>query len=503
MIQRAKAVALSYLLIVIKLIVTLVFTPFLVSSLGIAGYGLYMLVGSMAAYLYILDFGMNDAVIRFFVKNEGDLEERDRFLGKMLVLYGGLSIFTMLVTYGLSNFVQPLFGAANTSEDLEMLRQMLLLAGGGIAVLILLNPFGALLSATESFVFLRCMEILVTIVSTLVLVIVLLHGGGPVEVVIVTSLSTIFQSLMRLAYALMYLRVSLKFSWPGYDVLKEVGGYSGPIFLVMIAEALFWRLDNILIGATLGAAPIAIYAIGVTFNKYFMSFATALSRVMTPEIIRQIDRGADALALTDLMIRISRIQAMFLLLVLTSLAVFGERFLILWLGPEFAPSYWIMLAILIPYTLELTGNARNIILQAKGLYWQRSAITLGMAILNVPLTVWLLNLFGVVGAAISTGFAVTVGYVMIALLLRSRVGMDIGFYWRETARRILPLSVILTVFGLLIEGYLPHSWYVLVVAAIIHVSIFVLALYFFAANSGERAVVDDFLRRFQSREGVL
>src|SRR5690606_12623629 len=136
---------------------------------------------------------------------------------------------------------------------------------------------------------------------------------------------------------------------------------------------------------------IAVYSIGITFNKYFMSFSTAVSRVLTPEIIRRVDAGADPAHLTDLMVRISRVQAYLLLLTLGGLIVFGQRFLALWLGSEFALSYWIMLSVLVPYTIELTGNARNIILQVKGLYWHKSAITLSLAALNIPLTIFLMD----------------------------------------------------------------------------------------------------------------
>lgn len=499
--KHAKGVALSYLLIAVKVVVTLLFTPFLVRSLGIEGYGLYALVGAMAAYLYILDFGLNDSVLRFFVQHENDAGKRDRFLARMLGLYVAIGALVLLAAFGLSILVEPLFGAANTPEELLMLRQMVLLTGGSAAVLVGLNPFGALLSATESFVFLRSMEIAVTILSTVVTVLVLLYGGGPVEVVIVTSLSTVFLGLTRLVYAVMALRVRVRLSWPGYDLLGKVGGYAAPIFVSMLASQLFWRLDNIIIGATIGVTSIAIYSIGVTFNKYFMSFATSLSRVLTPEIIRQIDQGADASALTGLLIRVSRFQAMFLLLILTSLVVFGQRFLNLWLGPEFAPSYWVMLAILIPYTFELIGNVRNIILQVKGLYWQRSVITFAMAALNIPLTIWLLQVLGVLGAAISTGIALMLGYVLTALLLKLRVGIDIPRYCLETTKGIAPLAAILTILGLWVQHYLPSGWNALLLGGLAYGSIFCLAIYYFVANWEERVFINRFLLRIQGRGG--
>jgi len=497
--KRAAGVALSYLLILVKLVVTLLFTPFLVSSLGVEGYGLYALVGALAAYLYLLDFGMNDSVLRFFVAHENDTVERDRFLAKMLGLYSLVGALVLVCAYGMSLLAEPVFGAQSTPAQIEMLREMILVTGAGAAVLVALNPVGALLSATESFVFLRSMEIAATILSTLVMVVILRAGGGAVDVVAVAAASTAAQALLRLGYAAFVLRAKVSFGLPEYAILKRVAGYAAPIFVVMVAEVLFWKLDSILIGAILGAAPIAVYAIGVTFNKYFMSFATALSRVMTPEIIRQVDEGADSETLTDLMVRISRIQAMFLLLILSGLIIFGQRFLVLWLGADFLPAYWVMLAILVPYTFELTGNARNIILQVKGLYWQRSGITLAMAVLNIPLTLILMQTIGVLGAAISTGVAILFGYFLITLLLKLRVGMEMGRYWLQTARGIVPLAAGLTVLGLWIEGFLPDGWSVLLLGASVYALIFGLATYFLAASAEERAFITGFWERLRAR----
>lgn len=495
--KRASGIALSYLLILVKLVVTLLFTPFLVSSLGMEGYGIYALVGALAAYLYILDFGMNDSVLRFFVEHENDKAERDLFLTQMLGLYTMIGGLVLLAAYGMSWLVEPVFGARNTPEQVDMLRDMILITGGGAAVMVALNPVGALLSATESFVFLRSMEIAVAILSTLVMVAVLHAGGGAVQLVMVATASTVAQAIMRLAYAALVLHARVGLALPERPVMTRVMRYAAPIFVSVLAGALFWRLDNILIGAILGAAPIAVYAIGVTFNKYFMSFATALSRVMTPEIIRHVDQGADAAKLTDMMVRISRIQAMFLLLILSGLIVFGQRFLVLWLGPDFAPAYWIMLVILVPYTFELAGNARNIILQVKGLYWHKSAITFVMAALNIPLTLLLMKQLGVFGAALSTGIAIFAGYILIALLLKLRVGMEIGRYWLETARGIVPLAMVLTAAGLLAEPFLPQGWLAMAAGAALHTLIFSLVVYYLAANHEERAYIKRFLGRFK------
>ena len=140
--RRASGIALSYLLIAVKLVLTLLFTPFLVRTLGIEGYGMYVLIGSIVAYLHILDFGINDTVLRFFVQHENEHEERDLFLSRMLGLYCANGMLVLLATFGLSILLDPLFGAVNPPEELQKLKQMVLLAGGFTAALVALNPLG-------------------------------------------------------------------------------------------------------------------------------------------------------------------------------------------------------------------------------------------------------------------------------------------------------------------------------------------------------------------------
>ncbi|MEK9825614.1 MAG: hypothetical protein VW395_04935 [Methylotenera sp.] len=74
--HRLKGAVVSYVNIGVKLGVTLLYTPILVKALGMDGYGLFSLVGAIAAYLYIFDFGINDSVLRFFVAHEQDQQAR-------------------------------------------------------------------------------------------------------------------------------------------------------------------------------------------------------------------------------------------------------------------------------------------------------------------------------------------------------------------------------------------------------------------------------------------
>lgn len=487
--RRLKAAMLSYTQVAVRIVTTLLFTPILVGALGQEGYGLFSIVGAIAAYFYMIDFGMNDGVIRFFVRHEKAPDDRRRFLAQMLGFYTVLGVLVVGATVAIHGLAPLVFRASLSGPQVALLQDMILAVGAGAAVMVAFNPLGALLSAMEEFVFLRALEIFTAVSSTLLTVVLLYQGYGALMVVMVMSGALAFQVMMRALYLIVRLRITISWAWPGWSALRPVAFYAAPIFVSMTVEQIYWKLDNLIIGAMLGAAPVALYAIGTTFNKHLMSFGTAISRIMTPEIIRQADSGADAVALNGLLIRVSRLQALFLLLVISGLAIFGARFIGLWLGPDYGLAYTILLIVLIPYTFELIGNARNILLQVKGLYWHRSLLILFIAGLNIPLTIALLHLWGVIGAAASTAAGLALGYIAVAILLQVKLGIDMIRYFRELARGLLPVLALCVPAGLALNHWMPGGWIGFVLCVVVYTGLYAALMLGVGMNGYERALV--------------
>ena len=66
--QMVTGVFFSYLLIAVKLMTGIIYTPLILKTLGQSQYGIYSLTLSFAGYLTIFDAGTNAAYIRFFVQ---------------------------------------------------------------------------------------------------------------------------------------------------------------------------------------------------------------------------------------------------------------------------------------------------------------------------------------------------------------------------------------------------------------------------------------------------
>ncbi len=488
--QRRYGTALSYVYIFINLMCGLMFTPFIVHHLGKSEYGLFAMMGSLIANLSILDLGLNDSVVRFVAKYRAhdDKAAEERLLGLMTMLYSGIAVLVILIGSILITRLHLMFPSL-TPEQLHSASLMLGILMCNVAVTMFFNAISATVVAYESFVLLRTLEISAILISTLGIFIMLKLGYKAVAIVAVTASTNALVLFTKVFYAFFKLKVRLKFGKPDLGFLKEVFQYSGAIVVVVVVEQIYWKLDGIILGAMMNTAVVAVYTIGMSFSKYFMSFSTAISKVLMPKIVRRVEQGADATELTDVLISVSRIQAIVLMPILIVLIAFGSQFISLWVGPSFAPAYFVMLVTLIPYSLELIGNIRNQIMQAKGIYWYRSITILILASINVVTTIILIRAMGMVGAAVSTGVGIAVGYVVINRIIQVKLGIDVVRFARELWSG---LSIAILLAGLVAGAlyFVPtRSWGMLGVKVLAFGLVYVAAVWTLGMRETERQLI--------------
>jgi O-antigen/teichoic acid export membrane protein len=87
--QKKGGTILSFAAIFIKILVTFTYIPFVLDKIGKDNYGLFSVIGAIIAYIAILDFGINDSTLRFFVRyrKEESEEQKKQILGSVSTIY--------------------------------------------------------------------------------------------------------------------------------------------------------------------------------------------------------------------------------------------------------------------------------------------------------------------------------------------------------------------------------------------------------------------------------
>lgn len=503
--ERKAGVILSYVSIFIGILLALVFTPFLLNTLGMEQYGLFILASSFIAYLSILDMGMNDSIVRFLVKYRinGEFNEESNFLANMLLFYSLISLFVLMFGWVIYLNLDIFFKDSFIESDLIIFKDMFVLVVGSVSVTIFFNPITATLIASEKFIFIRTIEICSYILTTLLMFIFLNYGYKSYAMVVISISTSLAVVLFKVVFSFVKLKTKIKLVAFSFSKVTNLLNYAAPIFVVVIVEQIYWKLDNIILGSLLGPALVTIYAIGLMFHKYFMSFATAISRVMLPKVVKQVEGGASSRELTKLLTKVSRIQAFVVLMILSGLILFGFEFIHLWIGAEYQDAYYVMLFIMIPYSLELMGNLRNTILQVRGLYWYRSAVILILSILNIILTIFLVDRLGIVGASASTGLGVFLGYIAVNMIMSHKQVIHVQSYLYGLAKGIVPALTLALFFGYFITLIPLIGWLGLIVKVFLYIIFYLFVFYFIALNTEEKSMFIKIIRRKKTSNTLL
>jgi O-antigen/teichoic acid export membrane protein len=265
----------------------------------------------------------------------------------------------------------------------------------------------------------------------------------------------------------------------------------------MVYDQIFWKVDQFIISVMIGAAAVAVVGAAMRLVLIFMRFSTSLSEVFLPRVTKMVVNNASPDDLTDLMVKVGRIQLLVLGVILSGYLLFGQNLVGLWVGRadgsmDTYSAFLIGVIIMVPLTLPLIQNTGISILVAKNKHKFRSTVYFIIAVLNIGLTVIMVKRFGIIGASIATAIALTLGNGIIINIYYSRViGLKIGRFFKDCVGRLAVPILISSGLGYLILGFLavPNSWLNLIMCCLIYLAVYFAVMWLIGMNSYEKDMV--------------
>ena len=452
--QLKAGAALNYVSICLNMVVGLIYTPYMLRMLGQSEYGLYSLAASIIAYLTVLDLGFGNAIVRYTAKfrAEGKQKEQEEMFGMFFILYIGIGVIAMIAGSVLSLNVENMFSRAMTETEVHRTRIMLWLMTFNLAFTFPMSIWGSIMSAYERFVFQRIVSIIRSVLNPVVMILLLVVGYKAVAMVVVTTVFNVATLLVNWWYCKYRLIIKVRFAKFKWGFLKEVSIYSFWIFLNAIMDRIYWSTGQFVLGIYKGSTAIAVYAVAVQLLNMYMLFSTAITGVLLPKITAMVVKGNNEKEISDLFIKVGRIQYIIVVFILSSFIVFGKPFIKLWAGSNYVDSYYVCLFFFIPFTIDLIQNLGISILQARNRLKFRSLLLVFVASSSLLLSVVLAKKYGYYGCAFSTGLGLLIGQGLILnIYYCCKEHIDIPSFWKEILKMsVVPFFVI--IIGLLVTN---------------------------------------------------
>lgn len=490
--QLRAGVVMTYLNIGLGSIIPFIYTPIMLRLLGQSEYGLYSLAYSVVGYLSLLSFGLGSTIVRYVAKYraEGNKEQEEKVVGLFISMYSALALLVLIVGWVISYNVEPIFHRGLTKDEIEKITVLIRIMAFNTAISFPISVFGSIIMAHEKYIYRQAVNILSTIAAPCCNLIALYLGFGSIGLSIVTTILQFMMLPLNAVYCFKVLQIRPKFRRLPIQLIKELVQFSAFIFLGSVVDMLFWATDKVIIGMLASTAVVAVYNIGSSFNTMMTNISTAFSGVLTPKVTVMVTKDAHHGQLTELFIRVGRLQYLIIALALSGFIVFGKPFIILWAGLEYENAYYIALVTLIPLAIPLIQNTGLSIIVAQNKHQFRSIVYLVIAIFNVISTYLTVPYWGALGAAVCSGVSYVIGQGVIMNIYYYKVTkLDIPKFWQNIGKMsVIPGLMIIA--GMWVRSKINFtSWPILILAILTFTIVYSTSMYFIIMNDYEKDVV--------------
>lgn len=478
----------SYAAIAINIATGLLYTPWMIQSIGRANFGLYTLAMSVIS-LFVFDFGLSAAVTRFIAKYlaEGKQEKANDCLGLVYRLYFIIDVVLFLVLLGVFFFIPEIYKEL-TPEEIEKFKVVYCVAALYSVVSFPFIPVNGVLTAHEKFIQLKICDVAHKLIIVAAMSVCLLMGGGLYSLVIVNAMAGIIMIILKLWCIQHYTPQTISWKYFDKSEFKSIVGFSGWVTVMSIAQRFIFNIAPSILGALSGSTAIAILGIAITLEGYTFTFSNAINGMFLPKVSRIVaEDNGDVL---PLMTRVGRILIYVISLIVFGVITLGQDFISLWVGDDFSQSYYCAVLIILPSLFQLPQEIGSQAIFAQDKVKKLSLVYIAMAITNVMGAVLLAPSLGAIGISISIFIAYFVRTIGMDLIFYRDLHINVFAFFRDTfAKMALPLILCLLI-GFGCSHLIPlHSWIGFVTKGCVYVIGYSVVMYTMSMNESEKKLI--------------
>ena len=445
----------SYLSIGINIVTGLIYTPWMISSIGKEAYGLYTLAYSVIAF-FMFDFGLSGAITRFVSKYlaEGHQERANNCLGLVYKLYFYIDIVIFVVLASVYIFIPEIYKEL-TPEEIEKFKVVYAMAAIYSVLSFPFIPVNGILTATEQFVALKLCEVGQKILIVVTMSVCLLLGYGLYALVLVNVFAGIATIIAKLWVIKYYTGTSINLKYKNRQEFREIISFSGWTTIVALAQRFVFSIVPTFLGMFTGSAAIAVFGIANILEGYVFTFANAIGGMFLPKVSRvYAQSNGDIL---PLMTRVGRIQYMVVAAVIIGFVSLGEDFIRLWVGDSFSDSFICTVLIILPSFFSTPQQIAGEAVLVKNKVRKQALIYFWTSIFNVISACVFISWWGALGACISICATYLMRWLLTNIFLYYiELNIEVIKFYKDSVLKLFPAFFVSAIVGIAINWLSPN-----------------------------------------------
>lgn len=476
----------SYIAIGINVLIGVLYTPWMINTIGKENYGLYILATSVIT-LFVFDFGLGSAVTRFISKYiaEGKSKCINSFVGQIVKLYLSIDILIFLVLFLLYFFIPTIYKEL-TYDEIEKLKVVYCIASFYSILSFPFIPLDGIISAYEKFIQLKLCELLHKLIIVFVMTISLLLGCGLYTLVVVNAVAGLLTIICKLCVIRKYIDLHPEFNKKSErGQMRGIYGYSFWVTISALSQRLIFNIAPTILGMVSGTAEIAIFGIAASFEAYVFTFANAINGLFLPKVTKMITGKSNNVL--PLMIKVGRIQFFLIGVVLVGFISVGNDFVLLWLGKDFISVYSCVILLIIPSFFYLPQLIASNAVLAMNLVKYQALVFMLMGILNLILGFILAKSWGALGFSIAVCISYMVRVLGMNMIFQKKLNIKMWLFYKNSfMKMIVPLTLALLFIFSILNLFSVMSWWIFILKVLLVCIIYIGFMFIFFFKKEEK-----------------
>ncbi len=443
--------------------------PVLVIQLGDEAYGLFATLTAVFVFSTLFDAGLSKAVVRFVAafKANDEVESISRFVSTAFTIYLGIGLVVLSWTVLFAFFGLEII---NVPDHLHTEAFLACLVFGFMGLYNFpAGTLGGVMGGIKRHDAESGLHVTVAVTSAAGQAIVALAGGGVLPVVIAALTPQLIKPWVRLTLLKRFLpgfRLSPRLFTRG--MLRQIGGYSSWSFLVDSGRRVTESLDPVIIAAFIGLTTVTPYNIGLQVGRLLQRLSMPVAFVLLP-VASELQAHGDKESLRRLMLRATRYTSAIAIGLAGPLIVLADEVVRVWLRSDYPLAVDVARIFLCASVILMIRAPIMMILESSTTGVRKAGLWVGVeTVLNIGLSLALLQVLDAIGVILSTVIAVVVvsavGIIPAALRM---VEMSARELLRKSVLPVLrPVAIAVPVW-LLISWLVAGAGLVWVLAALV------------------------------------
>lgn len=499
--NRKYGIILQFLQIFVSIIVSVIYTPFMLEILGQDIYGIYSVCTSSIAYLSLLALGFGSSYMRYYTRaiKKMDGITVDEVNWQYLIIFSFFGLLALILGLIFSQNAYLFFNNTFSTDDIALGSKLMFILTFNMAISFPASVFTSYISSQQKFILLKFINILKTVISPTLSFLLLLAGYGSIGIVLITTIVNTFADMVNMYFCLKKLNMRFCICRLNGKFAREVASFSIYIGINQIVNQLNFSADKIILSKVANASSVAIYSIGSTLNTYFEQVGSSIANLFDPKINKIIasdkERHVKDSEVNAIFIKVGRVQFIILALILSGFILFGNYFIKWWAGNDYLESYYITLLLMTPMIIPLLQNTAVYIQRAKFKHKFRSLLYLTTSLLNVVISILLSKKYGAAGAAFGTTITLLLSNTIINIYYHKAINLNVIKFWFEILKLTRGLVIPITI-GLFLRNYMQISDFKDFMISIgVYSFTYILSMYLLVFNKSEKSIITSLLKK--------